>query len=537
MTGTIDPTYPPQLKPLLYAYDEYQTYDLVYAEYPTGGPPYIWGLDDLLGLGAMKACLFERFTPWEYPWSEVWSTRYKDFLNPFLNSAHSKITETLTYPFAAQYAVKESIDLNIPKGTDKQVIITWMEKDIEDSGGFWLADCAFIKRYRIIDLCDDTQQITIILGPILKCSVVISGDSNAVSAIEGQFNSKSLGYLYKNLDGLFQKISNIIDKADPDRTKINVPVSYSLACNINYSAGWLTPDQIIYDQDGHPTWINWGSLEFAANPTNTQYEHLQLSDIGLPGWYKGLAIFYANNNHWQNGNAKRADYCSAGPYFAVVPGGTNNDQVRAGLLREGNSYDENVPIGSSGGDTFPPGGMNVYALDTPAHISFSYSNPAFLKNVIWFDITLQITVLSNSPYMPPNKNTPASISFMTCGLEQKVSWDGGTSKTKTVKLSPGSIEAVTPYVYWLNKQNGTVKQLLNDFTGANITDWVTISPGISNYVPTKWDVVPALSGSASASDSVIYDFYSGPDQVPQPHEIPANAFQAICYAYYQALAL
>lgn len=284
----VDPLLPqPQnIKPLLYAYDDYQTYDLLWyipaqqalwgfllrqfgVNFPVSAPnrpDFFWMnhySDSFLISEPAGITLFERFTPWNYAWAENYSTKFFNFIkqycitvqNWFLSYDEIWSTsvdyqkDTLKFKYfpnlpvlqlstTDEYVVSQKFTFVFDAPKPQTIVLTWLEyQGIEVS-----------KRYQIFNFQKGENQITLLFpGYFCACSMVISGDD--LADIETAINNVNLGILFKNLDKLFEEIS--------DRVR------------------WIT-----------------GIYTYAGGGTTVRKP--------MPKWAYWAKLIYANNNYWGN---------------------------------------------------------------------------------------------------------------------------------------------------------------------------------------------------------------------------------------------
>ncbi|MGL5879981.1 MAG: hypothetical protein ACRC2V_19675 [Xenococcaceae cyanobacterium] len=302
-----DPLLPSErnIKPFLYNYDDYQTYDILwyipikrnfydlfyyslnsylplyssylFDELPQGGAglfewfefnihprhkpyPYVLKASDPTTL-----IFFDRFTPWDYPWAENYSTQLFNFLKKYC----AYLIKTLDYfipinlytadnipKFTSEYLPKISgsppykVKFSFELEQAQIAIFTWL--DFEPSSLIEV-----IKRYEIFDLKPGKNQIELKINQYFcACSLVVSG-SEELEKIEAEIGRVDKGLLYKNLDKLFKEISDFY------------------------------PLNII---------IGTGS----SSSSSTYPPVSNVNQMPLPDWYYYANLTYANNNYWGN---------------------------------------------------------------------------------------------------------------------------------------------------------------------------------------------------------------------------------------------
>jgi hypothetical protein len=301
----VDPLLPqPQnIKPLLYAWDDYQTYDLLwyvpdspglwnflYKHFGVnlpGNPPeivprqgenprfyyYFTSITRPIGW-----TFFERFTPWDYAWAEEYSTKYfhlikqycgKDYYlffkidyNDTRSLKYLPNLPVIKYPSTDSYieyfvCQKFSFLYNAPFA--QTIVLTWLEYQ-----GWEVS-----KRYRIIELHKGKNQITLLFpGFFCACSMVISGEK-PVTDVERIIDNTNLGILYKNLDKLFEEINNLFGHAEEAQEEVP-------AINNQKWAYWAT---LIYANNNH--WGNQININLTKNLGKPIFFTPVYSGIGL----------------------------------------------------------------------------------------------------------------------------------------------------------------------------------------------------------------------------------------------------------------
>lgn len=343
----IDPLLPGKkevsIKPYLYYYDEYQTYDLFFVERMSDAirlhifnemPPNflakpievterIYNVKDpnnpnnLLLRSDHKYCfLFERFTPWEYPWADNYTEQIFKFFEPFsgtdyYDNAYATGTsdpiqvghyvyerqwnfDSYTENFGPQdlspifntalaWQTNDEIELTLP-ATKKQerIVITYLYGDIDN---------CYKKLYKSYQTFNQPRIIKFNFKDCLLCSVVVSSTDNKIkNSIDQQFNQASKGYLYDNLDELLGFARTAL--------LANYPRLYKILTTINLDA-YFTNHPVVTHDDTNSGWTHV-SPEY--------YFHGYYINSVLyeprPDWYRFAGVYYANNNHWKNGSVK-----------------------------------------------------------------------------------------------------------------------------------------------------------------------------------------------------------------------------------------
>ncbi|MGL5875767.1 MAG: hypothetical protein ACRC2R_25965 [Xenococcaceae cyanobacterium] len=280
----VDPLLPYEqnIKPFLYAWDDYQTYDVLWY-IPSNlriYQPFYHSLREYLPLSTEQSltlsvsddnpCVvfFDRFTPWNYAWAEGYSTKMFELIKkhcfPFFSGFNSVIFEPkieITFPIdkfdvqfdylhklkKTQYKLSFSCTLSQPQS----VVITWLEFQIYGRGS------ETIKRYQLFQLKEGKNDVVLKFKEyVCACSLVVSGGEE-VDLVEQAIEKSDKGILYKNLDKLIEEIDDYFEYI-----KKEVPI---------------------------------GTIPF--DPVQ---EEVKISYTALPKWYFYASLIYANNNHWGN---------------------------------------------------------------------------------------------------------------------------------------------------------------------------------------------------------------------------------------------
>ena len=323
------------IKPYLYKWDEYQTYDLLHwskvsphlnISLPknfaiqntrsTLENQYING--DLKDTGDFYRdnynlpLLMDRFTPWDYPWCEDYATKlfelvkfcsgtdyYKrgaisyaplsDYYNPipFDFGIENKSINFTDYTLPSSV----SINLNIPATPQpEKIIITWMERekfqrdDLPDNFIFQELP-EFCKRYQIIETKSSAQQVNwnANINRVLLCSVVITCTTLSLTfpVIDIFNDNKALLYFY--LDDLITLIFNHIVANFPHLHKVTDTITFQEVLSVEATNGEIFQGGKAYSKNIFTT---------AATYKNK------------PAYYYSASLIYANNNYWNNGTIK-----------------------------------------------------------------------------------------------------------------------------------------------------------------------------------------------------------------------------------------
>lgn len=313
----IDPLLPTDIKPLLYLYDQYQTYDLVEWSFLTPN----WGNNlfpfDFLNYKVfleVSTILVERFTPWDYEWAEHYSTKIFNFIYNYtgtdydLISGYNYITG-LFYDFTSgyqwqgeffnepreNYINNEQVTLNIPATEQEEVIIiTWLEYDDLDLNSSQINSklkAILTKRYKKFTTSNVSKNIVFSLSLVALCSVVISSSTTELALnIKQQLNIQK-GILYDNLDSILDSLELKLTTAFPRLFKVIDRVTYNYEIEVRYESK-LHPTVDTYIVGGGQ-YDNYIVPEILSKARFTYRER--------PNYYRSACLLYANNNYWQNG--------------------------------------------------------------------------------------------------------------------------------------------------------------------------------------------------------------------------------------------
>lgn len=328
----IDPLLPTDIKPLLYLYDQYQTYDLVeWSQLTTN-----WGNNlfpfDFLNYSPNEyvyTILVERFTPWNYEWAEHYSTKIFNFIYDYtgtdydtasswiqpipggINSVFSgnyitgKFYDSTSgyqwqgdsfYSRREDYISNEQVILNIPATQQEQVIIiTWLEYDYLDMASNEVNSslrAILVKRYKkIFSSTQSPFNVSLSFTSIALCSTVVSSsDNNIASNIKQQLSSQR-GILYENIDDILSELRTRLAATFPRLFKVIDTVKYSYSFEVRCEGGaqGASYENLIggnyYENYFMPSIYRQASFTYRERPT----------------YYRSACLLYANNNYWQNG--------------------------------------------------------------------------------------------------------------------------------------------------------------------------------------------------------------------------------------------
>lgn len=323
--NAIDPLLPTDIKPHLYYYDEYQTYDLVSIELMCRDvSDLLAGLSSNLGF-VNHPFLVERFTPYKYEWCNEYSltlyNRLKKYSGTIFHNTYflgaKAFTENAYFlanpsPFPLSGYIKNNsnsfIELKIP-ATEKSelIILTWLSIEQETIIYGSVPLITLNKQQRIIHTHDTETIIKINLAAVADFSLVISGFASG--ELENQFNTKSKFYLFKNVDEFFIAFDNHIKSTFPLLKKVlkylllNQPSSvesykntYTLKNDPNTAYNLLINGVISsYDDynSGSYVYIDAGFLYQYKVPTIDNF-------IDLPEWFSFHSLTFASNNYWND---------------------------------------------------------------------------------------------------------------------------------------------------------------------------------------------------------------------------------------------
>lgn len=303
----IDPTLPSIIKAANYAYDEYGTYDVLVAEkiglYIDFTSNFVFNFIDY-----EIVALIDRFTPWSYPWAEDYSTKAYNFIKEFTGTdyytdsdiswRHLRDSFSLDFGIETQsinlssYSVQANFTLQLPATQVPEIIsITWLAREGMNDEHYNHNE--FSKRYKLFYTFNEPQNIVLNFGTLLYCSIVVEASSKTKVNIENQFEVKSKGYLYNNLNDLFVFVSELIKSSYPRLFLVIQKASYELRMSLQ---GETLVSKIGQSSNYFHTAVNANS-GFSSDWTSLDF-------IARPDYYRACSLFYANNNYWNNGIVK-----------------------------------------------------------------------------------------------------------------------------------------------------------------------------------------------------------------------------------------
>lgn len=296
----VDPLLPqPQnIKPFLYAWDDYQTYDVLWfipvdwffyetffgavytylpvpnfrwiKRYPPPGGVQVSHFEDFVipVNRPFGFTLFDRFTPWNYAWAEGYSTKLfyfiKQYCFPFFGIWADSIQPNFVVPnfdsrksprfkYAPNLSHPQSLSLTIKIEEAQTIVLTWLE---HQHHGSFLGEsyCETTKKYRSFNLQKGENTIKLGFSDFFcACSMVVLGEKD-VAEIEKEIDKINQGILYKNLDKLLEEIENYFTYAYKNVrqgfSSVPYPNEYYYAtliyANNNY---WGNPINIELDKD------------------------------------------------------------------------------------------------------------------------------------------------------------------------------------------------------------------------------------------------------------------------------------------------
>ena len=275
------------IKPVLYLFDNDQTYDLLIFQNVDGS---ISGLISDLGFEINGINLIDCFSPSSSAWADQWTTKFINALwklsrthllyNAEINGQaygfepkfKSNRVSSLGYP-----EQPETVDLVVKKGN--AVTITWLYKDDDDYPES-LPNCnTWTKAARSYQATSEDLTVTLPCGDWLFNSCVINGNGSLNVAT----NIKQI-LLYEYLDRTLAKINSSI-------ALTNCEVLTGITAKVD------TAVQIFQGSRAYPF---YGSLQY--NPVLTNFISFsaptfqQVSDN-----YYFCGLVKANNNAWNNG--------------------------------------------------------------------------------------------------------------------------------------------------------------------------------------------------------------------------------------------
>ncbi|MBW4619325.1 MAG: hypothetical protein KME17_08195 [Cyanosarcina radialis HA8281-LM2] len=355
--NSIDPLLPREVKPLLYNFDEYQTYDLITWQktttYLANAFPVCFPIPslcdiDLSGIDR-TIVLMERFTPWEFPWcinyadklfrlvqtysgTDYYRTNYINNVSHINIDYVRGIEVSIQYPLEwgnesplstinfNDYLIPVLLELTIPATPEPEnIYLTWMERD--DSFFYPRTNyLEYTKQYQIIQTKSTSfkYRFNIDIQKFLMCSLEISGSGRAYGQLISQIKTlKTKGILYIDLDGLIDKIHEHIVRNFPRLFKLVAAIDYTITSPAN------AIPTVRMDNTLDPLFIQYGNI-FTIN---------NITFRDRPDNYRPACLLRANNNYWQNGAmlpdlGKKPLFDSGGGVYLIKPCGYLPDTDR-----------------------------------------------------------------------------------------------------------------------------------------------------------------------------------------------------------------
>ena len=275
------------IKPVLYLFDNDQTYDLLRFQNVDGS---ISGLISDLGFEINGINLIDCFSPSGSAWADQWTTKFINALwklsrthllyNAEINGQaygfepkfKSNRVSSLGYP-----EQPETVDLVVKKGN--AVTITWLYKDDDDYPESLPSCNTWTKAARSYQATSEDLTVTLPCGDWLFNSCVINGNGSLNVAT----NIKQI-LLYEYLDRTLAKINSSI-------ALTNCEVLTGITAKID------TAVQILQGSRAYPF---YGQLQY--NPVLTNFISFSAPTFQqVPDNYFFCGLVKANNNAWNNG--------------------------------------------------------------------------------------------------------------------------------------------------------------------------------------------------------------------------------------------
>lgn len=291
-----------KIKQALYCFDQYQTYDLVWAQYIDqniltlifNAIPYNFILNTYRAL-YVKPILVERFTPDKLPWCKDWSTNLYEFLkllsrtrlcaNQLLNGGSLNIANPNQINYPQQLTglqFPQQITINLPPG--ETLILSWLQYSFDNLRVGWIYDdynhpCLIINKNhrKFYNSKDTTISINFDVSRILLNSLYLCQGSSQ------WLTGDNLNLLwYENQANILGEIIN----------QLGLPASIKILKSLDVVCKW--EERHHYFLEGQDSFAQLKKLYF--NDTifgNPQYED-------LPDWAYWATLIYANNDHWKD---------------------------------------------------------------------------------------------------------------------------------------------------------------------------------------------------------------------------------------------
>ena len=352
------------IKPVLYLFDNDQTYDLLRFQNVDGS---ISGLISDLGFEINGINLIDCFSPSSSAWADQWTTKFINALwklsrthllyNAEINGQaygfepkfKSNRVSSLGYP-----EQPDTVDLVVKKGN--AVTITWLYKDDDDYPES-LPNCnTWTKAARSYQATSEDLTVTLPCGDWLFNSCVINGNGSLNVAT----NIKQI-LLYKYLDRNLAKINSSI-------ALTNCEVLTGITAKVD------TAVQIFQGSRAYPF---YGSLQ--RNPVLTNFISFSAPTFQqVPDNYFFCGLVKANNNAWNNGRIGNdigkkigikyfTNYKSISLYFIDIAHNYFAIKKETEPYNNVNGYDISIPNNPIYGD-----GQGKYNSGYPRHFETQY---------------------------------------------------------------------------------------------------------------------------------------------------------------------
>lgn len=352
------------IKPVLYLFDNDQTYDLLRFQNVDGS---ISGLISDLGFEINGINLIDCFSPSSSAWADQWTTKFINALwklsrthllyNAEINGQaygfepkfKSNRVSSLGYP-----EQPETVDLVVKKGN--AVTITWLYKDDDDYPES-LPNCnTWTKAARSYQATSEDLTVTLPCGDWLFNSCVINGNGSLNVAT----NIKQI-LLYKYLDRTLAKINSSI-------ALTNCEVLTGITAKVD------TAVQIFQGSRAYPF---YGQLQY--NPVLTNFISFSAPTFQqVPDNYFFCGLVKANNNAWNNGRIGNdigkkigikyfTNYKSISLYFIDIAHNYFAIKKETEPYNNVNGYDISIPNNPIYGD-----GQGKYNSGYPRHFETQY---------------------------------------------------------------------------------------------------------------------------------------------------------------------
>lgn len=314
----IDPLLPSVIKPSLYFFDEYQTYDLVVGDYISGRIlSYLnHKLDDhFISLQYLSINLIDRFTPFSYAWANEYSTYLFSFLKEISYTLHYDNDQLLSgvgyFPdfdniFGNRFSLLDHIDIAViptrleirfVPSLSSKIIISSLQRETDFDNypidnSIHLFAC-YSKVYQEYSVSEGIEALIIIdTSKILISSLVVSAnDTDLINQVENEIDKLSPWLLYREIDRQFSVILNEITIDYPKKNWFLGTLAVEFGCEYSFNYQELESPKRGQRQ---------GKLNYKFN---FDYENSVFYE--KPEWFYWASCIYANNNVWGNGEIKQ----------------------------------------------------------------------------------------------------------------------------------------------------------------------------------------------------------------------------------------